>query len=317
MNVIILITLTMLLASGTAVANKAESRNEILQLTTQTGSLEGTLLLPGDTFTGKVVLLLSGSGPTDRDGNQPMMMNNSLKMVAEHLAKAGIASLRFDKRGIGASAGAMIPEVDLRFHHFVDDAAGWIRLLQEDDRFDEVIVAGHSEGSLIGMIAARTSGASAFISIAGAGRGLDVVIRSQLQAQPSFVQDAAIPILDRLLEGESVESVPPMLYALFRPSVQPYLTSLFAHHPATEIAKLGIPVLIVQGSTDIQVTVEDAELLHAASQSSELHLIGGMNHVLKTASSDMAEQLATYSNPDLPLHPDLMPAILDFIRALP
>ena len=75
-------------------------------LSTATGDIKGRLLLPANSTTCPVVLLIAGSGPTDMDGNNPMMKNNSLKFLAEGLAQKGIASLRFDKRGIAGSTAA-------------------------------------------------------------------------------------------------------------------------------------------------------------------------------------------------------------------
>jgi uncharacterized protein len=299
-----------------AIAGGNATVSEVVTLDTGTGILEGTLLVPDANRPVPVALIIAGSGPTDRNGNQPMMVNNSLKFLAEELADAGIASLRFDKRGIAASSGAMISESELRFEHYVDDAAGWIALLQEDARFNAVIVVGHSEGSLIGKLAAKQAGATGFISLAGMGRSMDQVIRTQLQSQPAFVLDIALPILDQLVEGTMVEEIPPMLQPLFRKSVQPYLISVFKHNPSEVIASLDIPVMIVQGSTDIQIGLDEAELLRAASPAAEVAVFEGMNHILKEAPSDFQQNIATYSNPDIPLFSGLSPAIAAFIRSI-
>ncbi len=295
-------------------AQNADSENVILD--TGSGELEGTLLVPNAEESQSVVLIIAGSGPTDRNGNQQMMMNNSLKYLAEELADLGIASLRFDKRGIAKSSAAMVNESELRFETYIDDAAGWIAFLKEDQRFSDVVVAGHSEGSLIGMVAARQAGASGFISIAGAGSSLDQVIRTQLQSQPAFVLEEALPILDKLVEGEQVDEVSSMLQSLFRKSVQPYLISQFRYQPTEKLQKLEIPVLIVQGTTDIQVEVGEAELLHEALPEAKLKLFEGMNHVLKESPADFQQNLATYNNPDLPLFPGLSEAIAGFIKSI-
>jgi uncharacterized protein len=300
---------------ASAVSTQA-ANSETVVLDTGSGELEGTLLTPAVDGPVPVVLIIAGSGPTDRDGNQPMMMNNSLKYLAEELAQSGIASLRFDKRGIAKSSGAMISESELRFENYIDDTAGWITKLKDDPRFSSVVVAGHSEGSLIGMVAARQAGASGFISIAGAGRSLDRVIRTQLQNQPAFILDEALPILDKLVEGELVEEVSPILQALFRKSVQPYLISQFRYNPTEEISRLGIPVMIVQGTTDIQIDVDDAELLHEALPSSRLKIFEGMNHILKESPADFQQNVATYTNPELPLFPGLSDAIAGFISGI-
>ena len=237
---------------------------EILKLKTQTGEIEGTLAMPDSKLPVPVVLIIAGSGPTDRDGNNPVMKNNSLKMLSAELAKKGIASLRYDKRGIAKSQPAGIKEADLRFEMYINDAADWIKLLSQNKKFSQVVVIGHSEGSLIGMVASQDPKVAKFISLAGAGQAADQIIREQLKAQPPFVLEQSTPILDELVKGNTVENVPPMLNALFRPSVQPYMISWFKFDPQIEIAKIKKPVLIVQGTTDIQVSVDDAKRLQAA-----------------------------------------------------
>ena len=138
-------------------------------LVTQTGTIYGTLELPAATFPVPVVLIIAGSGPTDRDGNSKALpgSNNSLKLLASELASRGIASVRYDKRGIAASMASAGTERDLRFDNYVADAEGWIRKLRSDSRFTAITVAGHSEGSLVGMIAAREAGADGYVSLEG------------------------------------------------------------------------------------------------------------------------------------------------------
>jgi uncharacterized protein len=213
-------------------------------------TLHSTLLLPKDTSKPMpVVLLLSGSGPTDRNGNSPILpgKNNSLLMLADGLASNGIASLRYDKRGVGESAGAMMAEADLRFETYVDDAVSWCEQLRKDKRFSAVIIAGHSEGSLIGMLAAKRCNADAFISISGAGRVAADILRTQLAGKlPPELAKQSDAILKNLEAGKTTENAPPELAAIYRPSVQPYLISWFRYDPAKSIAELTVPVLIVQ-----------------------------------------------------------------------
>ncbi|MGZ5253213.1 MAG: alpha/beta hydrolase, partial [Flavitalea sp.] len=208
-----------------------------------------------------VVLLIAGSGPTDRNGNNPMMKNDALKQIAYALAEEGIAAVRYDKRGIGASRAAGKSEIDLRFENYIVDAEAWIDLLKKMNRFTSISVAGHSEGSLIGMVAAKK--ANKFVSIAGAGRSIDVVIKEQLINQPPQVKEHAYGILDTLKMGLNPTTVNPLVFSLFRPSIQPYMISWIKYDPAKEIdslRQLNIPVLIIQGTRDIQVSVNDAEL---------------------------------------------------------
>lgn len=285
-----------------------------LVLHTPTGDIDGTLTLPKGLSGCPLALILAGSGPTNRDGNNPVMQNNSLRMLAHALAGSGIASLRFDKRGLGGSRAAGKAEADLRFDDFVGDAQAWLELLAKDPRFTRLFVIGHSEGSLIGMMAAKGR-AQAFVSLAGPGRPAAAVLREQLAAQPSLVKEAAYRILDSLEAGYPASQVPPYLAALFRPSVQPYLMSWFKYDPAKELALLHMPVLVLQGTTDMQVSEADARLLAKANTSAQLQIVPHMNHVLKNyAGTNRQENLATYSQPDLPLHPTMVAALVAFLQ---
>lgn len=287
---------------------------DTMLLDTGSGIIEGSLFLPDANPTSSVALIIPGSGPTDRDGNNTFMKNNSLKMLAQGIAKEGIASLRYDKRGVGKSLSAGVKEIDLRFENYIEDAKSWIGLLDNDQRFHNIIVIGHSEGSLIGMIASKKESVDKFISIAGVAQPAGIIIRKQLEAQPPYVLEQSLPILEKLESGEEVDSIPPMLFSLFRPSVQPYLISYFKYNPAEEIKKLKKPVLIVQGTTDIQVEVEEAEKLSASNPDARKVIIEGMNHVLKVADMNRLENIKTYSDPDLPLESSLVETIAGFIK---
>ena len=285
-----------------------------ITLETKTGDIKGSLLIPSVSEKTPLVLIIAGSGPTDRNGNNPMMKNNSLKMLAKELQKNGIASLRYDKRGVGESKSSALQESDLRFENYVQDVEEWIKLLKEDDRFSNIIVLGHSEGSLIGMIASHKQKVNKFISIAGAGISAGNIIREQLKNQPQFVLDESLPIIEKIEKGETVENVSQMLYSLFRPSVQPYMISWFKYDPHKEIAKLDIPILIIQGTTDIQVSISDAEKLALGNKKSQKIIIEGMNHILKDADANRQKNIETYSMPDLPLNKELIKIIVNFIE---
>jgi len=289
-------------------------QEEEITLETKTGDIKGSLLIPSVLEKTAVVLIIAGSGPTDRNGNNPMMTNNSLKMLAKELQKNGIASVRYDKRGIGESKNSGLQEIDLRFEDYVQDVEGWIKLLKEDERFSNIIVLGHSEGSLIGMIASHKQEAKKFISVAGVGIPAGDILRKQLKGQPQFILDESLKIIEKLENGETVEKVSQMLYSLFRPSVQPYMISWFKYNPQIEIAKLNKPILIIQGTTDIQVSVSDADKLASANKKSQKQIIEGMNHILKEAELDRQKNIQTYSMPDLPLKKELIKFIVKFIE---
>lgn len=283
-----------------------------------TGSLYGTLEIPESSVTLPFVLIISGSGPTDRDGNIQGLQgkNNSLKYVAEALALNGVASLRFDKRGVGKSVSSVLREEDIKLETYIDDVTAWINYLRSRGKYHKLFVLGHSEGSLIGMLAAQQGNVNGFISISGAGRSAPEIIIEQTRKQlPLDLMKEAERIIGELKAGRMVKSPPPALNLLFRESVQPYLISWFKYEPAKEIAKLDIPVLIVQGTTDIQVTIDDARLLNDASKKSKLIIIEGMNHVLKHVPGDVQKQLASYADPSLPVSEELVNALLKFIKS--
>jgi pimeloyl-ACP methyl ester carboxylesterase len=280
--------------------------------------IRGTLLLPASA-TETVVLLIAGSGPTNRNGNQRMMTSNYFKLIAAELAAKGVASLRYDKRGIGQSTMTDPAEERVVLDDFVSDAVALIARLRADTRFKKVFVFGHSEGSLVGMLACQRAVVDGFISAAGIGRPLDVVLKAQLKDNPynpKEIVDQSFRIIDSLKAGHRVKQVSPVLFALFRPSVQPFLISVFSYDPARELAKLRVPVQIVQGTTDIQVGVQDAEILRQAQPRAVYTLIEGMNHVFREAPADRMLNIATYTKAELPLAPGLMPSLLAFIASV-
>ncbi|MFT6428212.1 MAG: pimeloyl-ACP methyl ester carboxylesterase, partial [Brevundimonas sp.] len=152
------------------------------------------------------------------------------------------------------------------------------------------------------------------ILLSGAGRPAGVVIREQLQAGlPDPLKTQAFAVLTELEAGHTVADTPPALAALFRPSVQPYLISWLPLDPAALLAAYDGPVFIGQGTTDLQVTVTDAQALAAADPKATLKLWDGVNHLLKTAPADRAANLATYADPALPLAPGVAEDVGAFI----
>lgn len=309
------LALSLTLISGFAQATVLQRP---MTLDTGTGELFGSLLLPKSDNPVPVVLIISGSGPTDRDGNNADGgRNDSLKRLAWVLAKHNIASVRYDKRGVAASLAATPDERNLTVEAYVADAEAWGQKLKSDPRFGKLIVLGHSEGALIASLAAPGIDADAVISVSGSARPVDQVIREQLGNRlPPPLMLRSNELLDSLKAGKPDDNVPPPLQAIFRPSVQPYLISLFRQDPAAAFAKLKMPALIIQGSNDIQVGVNDARLLKAAKPDAELALIEGMNHVMRIVPNDVKRQLASYKDPQLPLAAELGTRILGFIDGL-
>ncbi len=289
-----------------------------ISLDTGTGELYGSLLLPKSDAPVPVVLIVSGSGPTDRNGNNPDGgRNDSLKRLAWVLAKHNIASVRYDKRGVAASLAATPDERNLTLDAYVADAVAWGNKLKSDPRLGPLIMLGHSEGALIATLAAPQVDAAAVISISGTARPVDQVLRQQLSYRlPAPLMLRSNELLDSLKAGRVDTDVPPQLEVIFRPSVQPYLITLFRQDPAAAFARLKMPALIVQGSNDIQVGVGDAQMLKAAKPDAQLALIEGMNHVLRIVPNDVKRQLASYKDPQLPLASELGTRIISFIDGL-
>lgn len=296
----------------TAETTNPEFTETPVELALGSGALKGTLTLPKTFKKGAFALIIAGSGPTDRDGNNPTMRCDSYKQMTHALAKAGIASLRYDKRGIAQSAATVEREDELLFDHYVEDAKAWLRWAKKDKRFTERVVIGHSEGSMIGMLAMRE--ADKFTSIAGPGRPAHELLKEQLSAAPHAFGDKALLKVDSLAAGHKVTATSNEEMMLFRPSIQPYLLSWFKYDPRTILAGIEKPILLLQGSTDIQVPVEDANRLATAQPKARLVLLEGMNHVLKTAPLDREANLAAYNKPELPLTDGLMEAIIAFIQ---
>ena len=320
MKIITCIIALSFVLSGLLAQTKIEtvsSESELI-LKTTTGNIYGTLTVPDNLKTSPIVLIIAGSGPTDRDCNSSAgMQTNAYKMLAEGFSKNNISTLRFDKRGIGKSKPAMTSESDLRFETYINDVVAWISLLKSDNRFSKVIVLGHSEGSLIGMLAAEQTNIGGLISVSGPGKSADQVLQEQLKTQlpPQLLMESN-RIMGNLKMGKTVDNVDPNLAALYRPSVQPYMISWIKYDPTQEIKKLKVPVLIIQGTTDLQVTVNDAKLLSSAQPDAKLFIVDKMNHILKESDADVTKNMATYTNPTLALKTGIIDVMVNFIMAI-
>jgi len=289
-----------------------------MELNVNGAYLSGTLVQPDPSKDIPVVLIIAGSGPTDRDGNTLAMpgRNNSLLLLGDSLAAHGIASLRYDKRGIGKSK---MPEGYGEEKIVIDDIANDAKAMfnwLKKEGYSKIYIAGHSEGSLIGVMIAPQVNPSGFISIAGAGRKATEILEEQLSAGMTPEQVARFrSASDSIMAGLTVNNVEPGLQSLLRPSIQPYLRSWFALDPKALIATLKCPVLIIQGTNDIQVLEKDANELHAGKPDAQFVLVKGMNHVLKlVASDDIGANLGSYSNPFLPLPRELISSIVEFVK---
>ena len=266
----------------------------------------------------KLAIIIAGSGPTDREGNNPLGDKaNSYKMLAHALDSQNIATFRFDKRGVGESIPNDFKENNLVFDDYIKDAEKIFDYLHDSLDFKNIYFAGHSEGSLIGMIASQKKKSQGYISIAGAGRPIDVIIKQQLNNQPlpDSLKNKINFIFNELKKGKEVNDVPSSLNFLFRKSIQPYMISWLKYSPTGEIKKLNCPVLILQGSCDVQIKITDAENLHNANKKSMLDVIPLMTHTLKNAEPGCKdENKKTYTDGSLPINRKLINDIANFIK---
>lgn len=286
-----------------------------VKVKTSHGKLYGTLLTPDVKGKVPVVLIIAGSGPTDRNGNSMMLQSNAYKMLADALVEKGVATLRYDKQGVGESVEARLETTELTFEHLVKDAIEWVQFLKKKGDFSSVTILGHSQGSLIGMLATQEETVDGFISLAGAGNTIDKVLSDQLSLGATEYQEDTERILSSLKKGDTIQNVPMQLMSIFSPEVQPFLISWIKFDPVIEIAKLDIPVLVLQGTTDIQVANSEAEILAEAAGLS-VQFVDGMNHILKDAPADREKNIQTYYDPKLPLHKGISPILVSFIKKL-
>lgn len=261
-----------------------------------------------------LVIIIGGSGRTDRNGNQQMMQNNSLKMLAQDLAKEGVASFRYDKRIFTLIRQNALQEDKLRFDHFIEDAVSTINYFKQKRTYKKIYVLGHSQGALVGLIASQQAEVNGYISIAGAGQSIDQVIVNQIGLQMPKLKEETTQAFSILKEKGKVKEFNPALTSILRHSVQPFILSWMNYDPAIELKKLNIPVLIINGTRDIQVSQQEALNLKSAYPSAQLEIIENMNHVLKTVIGGDLENAKTYNNATLPLIKSLIPVLTQFIK---
>lgn len=312
--------LATLLVLAAIAAAPAPSTQTFVQAPGQLGPLKGTMLAPA-AGSAAMMLIIPGSGPTDRNGNNPYGVRASTyRLLAEGLAQRGIGTVRIDKRGMFGSRGAVADGNAVTVEDYVTDTGSWIAAIRKQTGVSCVWVLGHSEGGLVALAAAqKVKDICGLVLVSAAGRPLGEVIRQQIKDNPANapILGQATAAIDSLEAGKHVDTstMNPALMPLFAPQVQGFLISVFSYDPAKLIAAVTKPVLIVQGKRDMQVSVADAERLKQAAPGAKLALLDDTNHVLKTvASDDRRANAATYANPRLPLAPGVVDAIADFVN---
>ncbi len=283
------------------------------------GALRGTMLRPG--ASNAAVLIIPGSGPTDRDGNNRLGVTGSpYKLLAEGLARRGVTTVRIDKRGMFGSSRAADDANDVTISDYAGDVRAWVKVIREETGAQCVWVAGHSEGGLVALASSSNAdGLCGLILLAAPGRPVGDVLRDQIRQAVGggpLLQQATVTI--KALEAgrhPDVYSLHPSLQQLFAPPIQGFLISMFSYDPARLIAEFHKPVLILQGQRDLQVSVADAKRLKQAAPTAKLVLVPNANHFFKVVkSADVAANAAAYSRP-VPLAPHVADEIADFISA--
>ncbi len=280
--------------------------------------LDGTLYTPNSSDKTNLVIIIAGSGPTDRNGNSMMIQgeNNSLKYLAEGLAENGISVYSYDKRFFGLfKAGKAEEGMAMVFDDFVDDAVKIADFFRKQNKYKNIIFAGHSEGSLIGILGAQKTKIDGVVSISGTGNPLDIILEYQIGKQAPFLLEETKSVLQELKKGNTIEIKNPFLQGIFAENIQPFVISSLKYNPQDEIKKLSVPVMIVNGTSDSQIQLSETELLQKAKPDAKYLIIENMNHVLKEIK-DLAEDQKSYGNPDLPVVPELISEISSFVKSI-
>jgi len=274
--------------------------------------IDGTLLIPTDIEKPNLAIIIAGSGPTDRNGNQNLLKNNSLKKLAEGLSKEGIATFRYDKRIVKQIRRNNV-DMNIRFDDFIIDAISILKHFKNSDAFNKVYIVGHSQGSLVGVVAAK-QGADGFISLAGAGKPIDDVIIDQVTNTAPMFTDDTKRVFSILKDGKTTTDYPRALESIFNLETQPFMMSWMSNNPQEEIRDLEIPILIINGTKDLQVSEEEANLLHSANSNSTLKIIQKMNHILVPIEGDTLENSKSYNESQRKISEELIKTIVSFIN---
>lgn len=294
----------------------SEIFSSAIRIPTYSGELFGTVEYRNPENKSIAVLILADGGAVDRNGNSSDGFNRSycLRLLALELAKFGVASLRYDKRGIGLSDISPAYANELSFDDYVEDAIHCVHFLKQEMGFSKVIIAGHGEGALTGALAAQKAPVDGLVSIAGTAKNAAVLLHEQLQRRLSSAELQQVDqILKLLHEGFFIDAVPERFEQLFTPTIQPFLMSLFRYDPVIETKKLNIPVLFVHGNRDLQVPFTDATTLKNGCPNATLLFLEGMNHVLKHVDKNHDIQTAFYQNPSIPISKPLVVSMMSFV----
>jgi Lysophospholipase len=280
------------------------------------GTLYASLLTPSPDSKKSLAIIVAGSGPTDRDGNTPLLngKNDSLKALAYALKDNGIASFRYDKRTSGKSVKTM-KDIPAEFNLFVDDLAACIRYLKQNENYERIYLVGHSKGCLVALLAAQQEGVDGVISIAGAARPIDEVMAEQYGRIDSSLEKQVRDEIKAIKAGRESVLENEDLKKAFTEENRRFLRTWLVYDPALEAAKLNIPLYFIYGTSDSQVKPYEIQYFGDMINDKNSKIISQMNHVLKvTPEDDKKEDKKRYSDPSYPLHPELISTIVRFME---
>lgn len=290
----------------------AQNQNFTTQDLSVSKWIDGTLLTPTQNNTKTLAIIIAGSGPTNRDGNQNFLKSNNLKKLAESLSNNGISTFRYDKRIVKQIRQNNVDK-NIMFDDFVSDASDVITYFKNQKQYSKIYVIGHSQGSLVGMLAAKDK-ADGFISLAGAGQNIGDVIIEQIQkTAPQFLEDTK-RVIAELKKGKTAKDFPPALTSLFNLDIQKFMINWIKYNPTEIIKTLNMPILIVNGTKDLQVTESEANLLKDANPKAELKIIKNMNHVLFEIEGDDLENTKSYNESSRAISNELVTSVSTFIK---
>jgi len=282
-------------------------------------TLVGTLRVPADGDDPyPVAVFLHGSGPVDRDGNAVdpetgavVMQLDIQRQLAVALSDAGIASFRFDKRGVGESEGdvTLASRADL-----LADARAAVDAVRARDEIDPtcILLIGHSEGSYLApALAVEDADVAGLVLLSGAARPLDAITRWQVesllraQGVEGDALDAALAQQDAYIafvessEGEWSDYTVTALQAAMpwmteeqadqlkaTPLALSWLREHYLDEPGDTLRQVDVPVLVISGEKDSQVPSSEAALIEAAlreggNEDVSVHVLSDLNHLLR------------------------------------
>lgn len=293
------------------ITTSSQENDYISQDLTINTFIDGTLLVPENLNKPNLAIIIADYGPTDRNGNQNFSNNNALKKLAESLTKKGIATFRYDKRIVKQILKKKI-DAHITFDDFVTDVVSTITYFQNENKYSHIYIIGHGQGSLVGMLGAKEK-ADGFISIAGSSQPIDEMIVEQIGNMDPSLIDGTKKAFEFLKQGQLTKEYPKALETIFRADVQPFIMNWMQYKPQEVIKHLNMPTLIVNGTKDLQVSVDEARRLLAASEQAELKIIDNMNHVLFIIKGDELENSKSYNESFRPISAELITSISEFI----